>query len=905
MGPLPILPEKGQPQKGPPPTGYTGAKGCNPDIGVIKDWCNPESSEYVGKANIGLHLGVVDPLAGMSLPAVYAGHIVTGWELIGLDVDTYKDKKGFQQLLKLQEQYGELPATVKSSSRWSSGTTSFIAIFLVPKGFRYIGKAAAHIDIVQKRHRYMMCWPSKNPDANLQVYEWRGPDGEFIEIPTLLGVGVLPEAWWNYLSNNGVPESDDPISDLTGNELLKWAKDTWRDSDGEMCEHMSRDLQKYIDSVEAAPESHPQLITAHNRLIRNGAEGHTGWLTALAKFNTIWDKSQRMKRDSPDNTRAEIFRSAVGVIGKIEPNWGVLLDDPCVAKQAVADGEYDARLDNWAYSEQCPCGNPSCPGCDDGRRIAAQDFDGLGPVIGRLKVLKDKSPDEYGQNDDGNAEHLIDLYGDNIKYISARKSWTIWLPPDGDLGSGRWYADFDETLARMAFKRVALRNESFARSCAFAAAQNPTDTMLKKKAQSWKTWAKTCGDIGRIKTGLEATRKEWVNDKTPVTLPGNEFDTNPLLLGCANGVLELAEDPTLRDPLREDYVTYNTSVPYIPWRDLANADDINLDGYHLWDEYLDTFLPDRDLRHFIHKVMGHLLIGANPEKLLIFLYGPHDTGKSTMLGAIASALGDYCGNIDINMFRSRQFNPQLVTSVPKRVTTMSEVDAGVMDAAIIKRLTGNDPIVSEIKFSNQKFEGRPQFTTLIACNTPPGIQNTDEALRERILTLPFNSTIGRDRRQYERQDQISRYSGIAVLSWLVEGWRLYCHEGIGRNTWPSIIKDMNREIISGFSQTQAFIDDMLQKARDCEDGILAENLALDKARSKNRAAARPADWAAEWTPVASEVYALYVRWCAGNGAPALPQGDFSRELGCGRPQPRSVNGSVVRCYMGVRVRGSL
>jgi phage/plasmid-associated DNA primase len=231
---------------------------------------------------------------------------------------------------------------------------------------------------------------------------------------------------------------------------------------------------------------------------------------------------------------------------------------------------------------------------------------------------------------------------------------------------------------------------------------------------------------------------------------------------------------------------------------------------------------------------------------------------------------------------------------------MSEIDAGRMDAATIKRLTGNDYVQAEAKYSNEIFEGRPQFTTVLAANNAPKIDHSDEALNERILALPFKRTIDRSARKYDRQTQIENHSGVAVLSWLVEGWKMYCAEGLSNP--PEVVYQAQREMVSGLNNTQGFINDVLERADDCEDGRRALQRANKKATSKGRTKIGIADLDKAWTPPASYVYEKYKRWCNANGVDPISHPELTRDLGLGRPEPRLFEEKVQRCYKGVRIK---
>ena len=865
-------------EKHPPPRGFTGAAALYPDDEQVSEWLQ------AARNNIALRLAEVDYMPEAS------PYQADAYELLGIDVDDYANKAGYEQLQALESKYRKLPATVVSSSRWEQSPHSGVRVYLVPAGLHFLGKADKGIDIIQRAHRYMLTWPSINPDADFSAYRFRDPQGAFYEhrdeagascalaaaIPPLSDVAVLPEAWLDFLTCGRMKATNDEISDLGGDELLEWAAQTFNDSRGDLCRMMANAVEKKLDELKTCSSGHHQLmLAAHWQLLRLGAEGHSGWIPAVTKFNDAWvNKTQKDRDEGKDVLIPEILRSVYGCLSKIEPE--ILEGTPSDICSDNVTALHD--VDNWGVNLD---GEEEAPFVDD------DAFDILGPIISRMPRYPAKNPDEYEQTDTGNARHLIDLFGDNIKFIESRQSWVLW-------NSEAWHRDIGDKSATTVFSIVQARQKIYANKLP------RSDAIQIKKSNAWQRWAQRSGNKQPIQNALYQAKATFYKGE-PVSVSGNDFDANPMLLGCENGILVLTDEPYLRAARKEDYVTYNTQTSYIPWdTELADQSGV-LEGYKLWDEYLDLFLPDKKMRHFIQKVIGHLLIGENPEKLLIFVYGPHDTGKSTMLSGIRSALGDYYGTIDINLFSNQKLNPGLIRAVPLRIAGMSEIDDGKMDASTIKRLTGNDTVVAEPKFSNEIFEGRPQFTTLIACNHEPSIRNVDEALQERIMVLPFDYQIPMDKRNYGRQSDIERTCSEAVLSWMVEGWKMYCRQGLKRADWPPEISRLCGHVVGNLNPIQQFISDCIEK--NTPEALAARQRAIEKARSRKRNVPTVSDWEDEWAPAVDAVYELYSRWCATSGEKQVSKTELTKEMGVPPAEPRNVKGrGTVRCYYGIRLR---
>lgn len=136
--------------KFPPPTGYTGRGRPDPTYEQVNQWAQTEAYR-----DGGLCLRLPDGI-------------------IGIDVDAYNDKTGAATLEEAQKRWGELPPTVRSTSREDG--VSGIRLYRVPPGTELAGgiqfrdMGIGDIDIVQHHHRYVNCWPTIHPEG--RPYRW-------------------------------------------------------------------------------------------------------------------------------------------------------------------------------------------------------------------------------------------------------------------------------------------------------------------------------------------------------------------------------------------------------------------------------------------------------------------------------------------------------------------------------------------------------------------------------------------------------------------------------------------------------------------------------------------------------------------------------------------------------------
>lgn len=770
FGTLP-LPYK---EKHPPPTGYTGRRADWPEPEKIKEWMTDGK-----RHNICLRL---------------AG-VTEEFEMIGIDVDHYfaggKDKRGGDQLKALEKDLGTLPDTWISSSREDG--VSGIRYYLVPRGYEFQGKISKDIECIQKKHRFAAVWPSLHPDGG--TYWWFPPgtkpdkDGRKAwdgTIPQAKAMTRLTEKWFAFLTQGGTKATDQPI-DMSSNpdELNEWADETFHgDDSSQMCALYQQKVQKHKDDITNEATSHDKITKAHWNLIHLAMEGHVGLSQALNEIEAFWAEDV-IKRDKRDNQEVfwEVWRSRIEAFRKIK-------------------GKVDERVRIGAAGIDRRCDEPGGVCCVD---ISSGDPD---DPLGDVPRGFVKPVGEYRLNDDGNAEHFVDMYsslqvGPSVRWADGY-GWIVWHTGN-TLTQPRWELDQlgNQEMRRM-WQKVRDRQEDYVENALKPDMMTKIQNFLnqvpgtskadvdaaKAKYNEWKTFAKLSGNNRNAESALQAAQS------TPgVSISVNALDQNSYLLGVANGVVELdADDVRLRLAQPEDYITLNTNVP---WESPSNL------AADAWQDYLETFLPDPEIQRVAQIALGHCLIGGNPEKIMLVLKGKPNTGKSTMVNAIEAALGDYAMTGNITLFQSHKFNAVLSEAITKRVVICSEFDdQDEMSASMLKRLTGGtDRVTQEIKFSNAKVSGTPQFVPILATNEVPTIAGADKALANRLYVIPFNVVPTTIRKEFA--NIVQSICGPAVLNWLIEGYKQY--RRIGGLPQSKAVTDETAEFVSELDEVANFV----------------------------------------------------------------------------------------------------
>jgi putative DNA primase/helicase len=413
--------------------------------------------------------------------------------------------------------------------------------------------------------------------------------------------------------------------------------------------------------------------------------------------------------------------------------------------------------------------------------------------------------------DMGNARRLVQLHGNDLRYCYAWSQWFVW---DGN----RWRRDETGEVYR--------RAKAAARSIYLEAAESEDEDRQKALA---KHAFKTQG-AERLKAMMFLAQSE---PDIPVRVA--EWNTPPWLLCCPNGTVDL-QTGEIAPSRPENLITKVTGAAY----DTSAAAPV-------WEAFLERVLPDADVRAFVQRAIGYGLSADVSEQVLFFLYGSGSNGKSTLLGAIMNALGDYAMQAAADLLIQKEStggpNNDIAELFAARFVATIEVEDGKrMAESLVKQITGGDRI--KARFMRQDFfEFEPTHKIYLAANHRPVIRGNDYAIWRRIRVIPFDVQIPDEEKDPTLPEKL-RAELPGILAWAVRG----CME------WRRIGLKPPAKVLSA---TDEYREDM-----DTLGDFIKDSCILKPALEVT----------------AADIYAAYLKWCEENSDRPLGKKNFGTRL---------------------------
>lgn len=245
----------------------------------------------------------------------------------------------------------------------------------------------------------------------------------------------------------------------------------------------------------------------------------------------------------------------------------------------------------------------------------------------------------------------------------------------------------------------------------------------------------------------------------------------------------------------------------------------------LWTKFLDRVTAGNvELQGFLQRYMGYCCTGFTTEHVFVFAHGTGANGKSTFINTTAGIFGDYATVADMSTFIASNIEhhpTDLAKLRGARLVVAHETQKGRRwDETKIKALTGGDKITA--RFMRQDFfDFVPTFKLFICGNHKPRLTNVDEAMRRRLLLVPFTVQIPPAERDTRLAEKL-KAEWPAILRWCIDGCLEWQRIGLAP---PAIVRDATEEYFAAQDTLQQWLDDCTEDAGQFAFSLTADLFA--------------------------------------------------------------------------------
>jgi len=462
---------------------------------------------------------------------------------------------------------------------------------------------------------------------------------------------------------------------------------------------------------------------------------------------------------APQGNRNAALYTAARKLGQIVAGGGLDESDvrarlsAAAAGIGLAPGEIAATIDSGLHA-----------GAQEPRRPKARD-DRAGTHAQAATSDQQPRPNSHDEIDLSHDALANDLgarsFDRDARHVATWSKWLFWT-------GTRW--QIDDRLDHLTRTRGYLRDRARdVTAWAETKAAEIDATEGDGKGDKLRAWAK---DQARwLRNKVTVASVESLARSNPASVArADAFDENRLLLGTPGGTVDLRTGE-LRQAARGDMLTKLTACAPAPPGSRPER----------WLTFLhEIFDGDADLIAFMQRASGYALTGLTTEHKLLFLYGTGRNGKSAFLNTLTHIWNDYARRAAAETILNsavEKHSTGLAGLQGARLVAGSELPVGKSwDESTIKDLTGGDRMTARF-MRGDFFDFDPQLTLMIAGNNQPSFRGVDEAIRARVVLVPFTVTIPPERRDKALPDKL-KAEGPAILRWAIDGALDWLDQGL-------------------------------------------------------------------------------------------------------------------------------
>ena len=341
---------------------------------------------------------------------------------------------------------------------------------------------------------------------------------------------------------------------------------------------------------------------------------------------------------------------------------------------------------------------------------------------------------------------------------------------------------------------------------------------------------KSVQSIARINAIVDVSRSN-------LRIASSQFNTDPFLVGCGNGVLDLRAGKLVKPSC-------------IVTRRLGTTYDSQAKCPSFIKFLKQVFDGDMEKIDFIRRGVGYTLTGSTAGQCMFLAIGSGANGKSTFLKIIQELMGDYGTAIPSNSLMASKFGNDKTDDIAslngRRFVSASEGEIGQkLAVAKVKLMTGGDTIACRPLYG-QYFNLKPEFKIWFGTNDLPVIQGGDEAIWRRLHIIDLPVSFKESERDGGLFDRL-KLELPGILNWALEGVR---ELGEMKNNFlnpPASVRNDTSRYRSDSDTVASFVEVGCDRV---EDAIVMMNV----------------------------LHEAYVRWCNMSSLEPLSSGLFGKEL---------------------------
>lgn len=350
----------------------------------------------------------------------------------------------------------------------------------------------------------------------------------------------------------------------------------------------------------------------------------------------------------------------------------------------------------------------------------------------------------------GNAERMLDRYGDGLMYVPEENTWYMWT-------GVYWRPAVEVEIEHLAKETIRnLPSES-------GDHDDPSEFFL------------FCSISQQAKMVTNMIRLACSDPR--VAVPARELDKHSHLLGVRNGVVDLRSGALL-DPDPELRITMVAGCEFDPTAKCPVFDST----------LLDCFFGDGAMANFFLRTLGYALQGNPTADVLIIPFGNGSNGKSTLYGVAREVFGAYAKSAEAGSFVKDAIGgnaggprEDLVRLRGARFVYVNEPDEnGELREGAIKSMTGGDAITARGVHAKKSLEIIPTWTVFMPTNHKPIVRGTDNGIWRRLVLLPFERNFEADKTVVKDEKRVEKLKAEmpGILARFVRAGIKYHKEGL-------------------------------------------------------------------------------------------------------------------------------